>query len=777
LDAEHFAPGVLSPEGDSWLLSVVLRTSQASLSTDEAICEGGYKIMKWKSAWVLGLGLVLVGMFLVGCGSVAEPCPECPTAVPCPECPDCPAVDCPELAPAAVDCSECPEPDAACPFQGEWAASPHADAKARAFSRWNEDEPPVVPADCAKCHSDGGFREFLGADGTETRVVENDQPTGTVVSCAACHNEAAMSWDTVVFPSGAVIAGLGPEARCIECHHGRDSGVSVDASIAEAGLEDDDTVSDQLAFTNIHYFAAAATMYGTQAQGGYEYEGKSYDAKSDHVADLDTCVACHNTHTLAPKLEVCAECHGDVTSEEDLRDIRAQGSLVDYDGDGNTEEGIYYELDGLREMLYEAIQAYAREVSDQPIAYDPDSYPYFFVDTNASGALDGDEAGQDNGFSAWTGRLARAAYNYQTSVKDPGAYAHGGKYIIQLLYDSIEDLNEALSSPINLSEARRIDHRHFAGSEPAFRNWDEEGSVPRYCAKCHTAVGLPFFLAEGVHISQRPTNGLTCTTCHSDLTTFAIHEVPSVTFPRGAVIDSGNLSSNLCLNCHQGLSSIATVNAAIVGLDLDTVSEDLEFINIHNLVAGATLYGTEVQGAYEYAEKQYAGRLTHVESFNTCTQCHDHHRQEVEVVECSACHEGVAGPEDLVDIRMDSTDYDGDGDTSEGIAGEIATIRDALYAGIQVYAAGVAGAPIVYESATSPFFFADGNGNGQLEPEEATASNGYAAWTPRLLRAAYNYHYSVRDPGAFAHNAEYVLQVLHDTLEDVGGDVSGLVRP
>jgi hypothetical protein len=281
-------------------------------------------------------------------------------------------------------------------------------------------------------------------------------------------------------------------------------------------------------------------------------------------------------------------------------------------------------------------------------------------------------------------------------------------------------------------------------------------------------VGLPFFLSEGIHISQHPTNGHTCSTCNSDLTTFAIYEVPAVTFPRGAVIDSGNLSSNLCLNCHQGLSSIATVKAATVGLGLDAVSEDLEFINIHNLVAGATLYGNEVQGAYENAEKEYAGSPAHVESFNTCTQCHDHHRREVEVGECGACHAGVAGREDLVNICMDLTDYDGDGDTTEGIAGEIDTIRDALYASIQLYATNVADAPIFYDPGSYPYFFADSNGNGQVEPEEDTAANSHAAWTPRLLRTAYNFHYSVKDPGAFAHNAEYVLQVLHDTLEDVG---------
>ena len=40
-----------------------------------------------------------------------------------------------------------------------------------------------------------------------------------------------------------------------------------------------------------------------------------------------------------------------------------QGSLVDYDGDGDMEEGIYYEIEGLQEMLYEAMQAYGAEVA------------------------------------------------------------------------------------------------------------------------------------------------------------------------------------------------------------------------------------------------------------------------------------------------------------------------------------------------------------------------------------------------------------------------------
>ena len=132
---------------------------------------------------------------------------------------------------------------------------------------------------------------------------------------------------------------------------------------------------------------------------------------------------------------------------------------------------------------------------------------------------------------------------------------------------------------------------------------------------------------------------------------------------------------------------------------------------------------------------------------------------------------------DLANIRMDGTDFDGDGDTTEGIAGELETTRAALYTAIQNYALQTAGTPIVFEPRTYPYFFNDTNGDGQADASEANFANRYARWTPRLLRAAYNFQYAMNDPGAFAHNGKYVLQVLHDSIQDLGGDVSGLVRP
>ena len=667
-------------------------------------------------------------------------------------------------------------PSVAIPFYDEWANSPHNDTEGEPFNHWNEDDPPEVPTDCAKCHSTPGYIDHLGADGSTPGVVDVAAPIGTTVQCTACHNEVTLDKTSVVFPSGIEITNLGDEARCMECHQGRASTVSVDQRIADAGLtEEVDTISEDLGFTNIHYYAAAATQYGTLAKGGYEYAGQPYDARFDHVPTFNSCIECHDMHTLELDLAQCQACHTDVQTAEDLVNIRMAGSLVDYDGDGDMEEGIYYEIEGLREMLYGAMQTYSLETTGAMIAYSDTAYPYFFIDTDADGTLSEEEAVYPNAFNAWTARLAKAAYNFQVSKKDPGVYAHGGKYIIQLIYDSITDLNGAVDAPIDMAAANRIDHGHFAGSEEAFRHWDAEGGiVPGSCAKCHSATGQPEFITEGVVTSQPASNGLTCGTCHNDVQNFTLYEVPAVRFPSGATVSFGERDSaaNMCMNCHQGRESTVSVNRLIGDLPGDEVSEDLRFLNIHYFAAGATLFGTEVKGAYEFAGKEYTGFNEHVGTFNSCTECHDTHALQIVIDDCGECHEGADSLEGLRTIRMTDVDYDGDGDTTEGVYGEIDTMRDRLYAAIQTYAIDVVGTPILYDSHAYPYWFADTDGNGRVNDEEG----GFASWTPNLLRAAYNYQDSQKDPGGFAHNSSYVLQILFDSIQVVGGDVTGATR-
>ena len=676
------------------------------------------------------------------------------------------------------------DPSGGVPFGTLWAGSGHADTEAEAFVHWDEDEPAEVPAGCAKCHSAYGYLDFLGLDGTVAGTVDNNAKIGSVINCVACHNTATVAMTSVVFPSGVEITGLGSEARCMQCHQGRASTKSVDDKIEAAGLNDEaslDTVSEKISFTNIHYFAAGATLQGGAALGGYQYTGKAYDSKLAHVEGYDTCVGCHDPHSLEVKVESCSTCHQDVNTVEDLKNVRMEGSLVDYDGDGDTKEGVFYEIDGLRTMLVQAMQAYSDEVAGAMIGYDPTSYPYFFVDANGNGEIDDDEANSDNRYAAFTPRLSKAVYNYQTSLKDPGAFAHGGKYIIELLYDSIEDLNVALNQPVDLSKASRIDSGHFAGSEGAFRHWDEEGEVPASCSKCHSAAGLPLYANQSVSISQHTASGFMCSTCHDSLTDYTRYKVSEVQFPSGSVVASESADSNLCMSCHLGRESTASVNKLIADIKDDEQSETLRFLNVHYFPAGATLYGTEAKGAYEFESETYVGRNAHIDTFNDCTECHNTHELTVRVDACGACHQDVKSVEDLSDIRMSTVDYDGDGDVSEGIAGEIGTMHDALYAAMQSYATGVAEGGIVYDSHSYPYFFADTNGNGQADSDEAVRANGYTAWTPRLLRAAYNYQYTAKDPGQFAHNPMYILQVLYDGLQDIGQgvtvDTRSMTRP
>ncbi len=685
-------------------------------------------------------------------------------------------------------------PVSSVPFQAAWAGSGHADSTAEAFNHWNDltKNPAGIPAACARCHSSTGLENLLNG-----APVDIAAPGGVIV-CTTCHNAATVALTSVTFPGtadvpGVTVTGLGPEARCMTCHQGRESKITVDAAIA--GM-DADAVNADLGFKNIHYFAAAATLYGGQAQSGYQYDGQVYDMKFSHVESLDTCIACHDQHTLQVKVDTCKNCHENVATVEDLKNARMAGSAEDYNGNGDVTEGIYYEIQGLQEMTLAAIQSYGKDVISAPIAYSPDSYPYFFADANANGVVDEGETK----YVSWTPRLLKAAYNYQMSIKDPGAFAHNAKYVIELLYDSITDLNTKLPTPIDLSNAHRSDAGHFAGDTMPFRDWDETGMVPAGCSKCHSATGLPQFIANGGTlvlssngtlnvtgiVSNPAANGFLCSTCHDEANWPNRIAIASVTFPSGSVVSFGGKDAdgkwvaddnNICITCHQGRESTASLNKYLAGKDPNTVSDKISFKNVHYFAAGATLFGDEAQGAYQFAGKTYLGKNLHPAdgSFAVCTACHEQHSGSIKIETCATCHPGVTDP-GTIRSPLDTTDWNGNGNVTESIEEEIAGLQQALYAQIQAVAT-TNGKPILYSADAYPYFFNDTNGNGTLESDEATRDNKYTGWSPLLLEAAYNYQYSIKDPGAFAHNPKYIIQILIDSIEAIGGKIDTYTRP
>ena len=329
----------------------------------------------------------------------------------------------------------------------DWWGSGHADVNSVSFTNWNANDPPEVPVTCAKCHSGRGFIDYLGQDGSAAFSVDAPGAVESVISCMVCHNEKADALDLVQFPSGAEIDMGRGDALCGSCHSGLTAGGRVDVVMGEFG--DDEVVQDNRLITP-HYAFAAATWLGGEADGGYQYPGKEYAGRFRHANGVETCTQCHDPHSLRIRRDyseidanLCSACHSNVTGYQDYRDVFVDG--VDYDGDGAVK-GVYHEIEGMRAILNQMVQRYAAEVVGLQIGW-ADAFPYQFIDTDGDGAISVDEAVVPNAFTDFTPRLMRAAFNYQFSKKDPAGYVHNGKYMLQLIYDSIEDLSSVVGAP------------------------------------------------------------------------------------------------------------------------------------------------------------------------------------------------------------------------------------------------------------------------------------------------------------------------------------------
>ena len=214
--------------------------------------------------------LVLTVLLVTVLAACASPTPA-PTQAPAQP---------PTAVPAAP--TKAPEPTAVpkpteipleIPHLDAFKASGHADKEAMAFNDWNEATPPEVPTSCAKCHTSKGFQEFVATGKIAANI---PAPAGTL-ECVTCHNAAASTIVSVTFPSGKVVnTSEEGEGLCMTCHQGRESKVSVDKQInttfkvtdvdaVVAPIKDDKGNNVAFGFRNIHYFAAGATLYGSQA--------------------------------------------------------------------------------------------------------------------------------------------------------------------------------------------------------------------------------------------------------------------------------------------------------------------------------------------------------------------------------------------------------------------------------------------------------------------------------------------------------------------------------
>ena len=509
-----------------------------------------------------------------------------------------------------------------------------------------------------------------------------------------------------------------------------------------------------------------------------------YGLRFPHVSAANVCQECHDPHSLALKVDLCRTCHPGAADYAGVRDIRMAGSTQDYDGDGDVTEGVAAEIDGVAARLYETIQEYAA-AQGFPIVYDGHTYPYFLY------------AADRTGYKSFTPRLLKACYNYQVYQKDPGRHGHNAKYMIELLHDSIQNLASQLPAG-SVPGLARNDLNHFNTASEAFRHWDVDPNVSSSCSRCHGGeAGFLNYVNTGTTIAVPQATRMSCETCHTGTNfggdpprryvgkvvfpTYAADPAPLTVFNDPANPDD----SFICMTCHQGRQSKRTYDDYLTGYTDDQVMPSSKtFRNIHYLSAGGTLYGKQAGVGYEYAAEDLQPQVQPLGGDSPqCAYCHDvagssHTFLPRLTPVCSNCHTEIVGG-DIRTIRYNRPyDYDGDGNTTETLKAELDGLRDVLYTQIRVYAA-ANGGPIAY-SPDGSYFYYDANDNAVVDPGEVSytsSTEGVGRWTPRLMKAAHNFHMTQKEPGYWSHNTNYTAQLLIDSIADLGGTVSGFDRP
>lgn len=306
---------------------------------------------------------------------------------------------------------------------------------------------------------------------------------------------------------------------------------------------------------------------------------------------------------------------------------------------------------------------------------------------------------------------------------------------------------------------------HANAAAEAFRHWDDDGEIAASCATCHSGEGFRDFYGldgteAGVVNGPIDVGGVVdCGTCHNA----GLAQIKEVTFPSGIVHPVQGVEAS-CLTCHQGRAAGVDVEKAIADLPPDEINAELRFINPHYATAAATWLGGYGAAGYHYDGQQYSGRFFHARPVESCNSCHQPHTLEVAFEPCQTCHQADS-PQD---IRIARQSYDGSGDTSVGIRSDINANAKTLLEMIEVYAKDVAGAPLIHDGTRHPYFFADANGDGAVDIAEG-GPTVYASWTPRSLRAAFNWKLVTADPGNYAHNPQYSLELLYDSIADLSG--------
>ncbi len=255
--------------------------------------------------------------------------------------------------------------------------------------------------------------------------------------------------------------------------------------------------------------------------------------------------------------------------------------------------------------------------------------------------------------------------------------------------------------------------------------------------------------------------GITCDACHSD----RAYNKTSVLFSQsGQRVGYPGESSVLCGQCHQGRAWKGTVENKILAAypagdndsTVDKITPSLTSSNSHYASSFAAIKASKSLIAVDY-DLPIAVDLAHPGGTD-CMVCHDQHSTEFRLdARCNTCHPSFESIEDV---------------HAWGNADVLDAKQAQLYSVIRQYAAdnttedadnNTKDKACIIQAGSSSWYY-DTNCNGVQDAGETTT---YKKFTPRLLRACYNYLVYKKDPGLFAHNSSYANAFLDASINDI----------
>lgn len=327
---------------------------------------------------------------------------------------------------------------------------------------------------------------------------------------------------------------------------------------------------------------------------------------------------------------------------------------------------------------------------------------------------------------------------------------------------------------------------------------DAATTTSQDCVRCHTSTGFVQYSKSGYHnispvgvASDKTSEPLTCNACHNsdqEVDPFSVRSVDNVTayynYSSAATkklivkfdqffgykpffnppVPVTNGGSNLCISCHAGRQSGATIKAAAAaGLNFSNAS----FMNSHYMTAAGSLY--QSTGFYFYTSTRYLpgnAAKSHQQagtdpvyglpggSNGPCAACHmnssppkhsykpltrdaDGKITNFEATVCYQCHQY-----DVTFIQQQE----------DGFLGSL----DALQ-----YVLKQKG---IYYSATYPYFF--------KSEGPYTTANAFKDWNSvypdkgaNVMGATFNFNLMKRELGAWAHNPVNTKRLLWDSID------------